>query len=192
MQVLAPSDDAMRLIPCQLVDEGRGSSLQVTVSGRLSRVQRRDDVRARVRSAAGQRCAPRPGGQADGPARPRTGGPERRRHSRAGRRADRGRRADPAGPAPGQRAAADPGRRCPDRRPACPGAILADAGGASGDGSFSSSTARSSPSASAPRPPPPPTDCRHACSSSPPTYDMARDLPILSRSAAAPSDPSVQ
>jgi hypothetical protein len=48
IQVLAPSDDAMRLIPCQLVDEGRGSSLQVTVSGRLSRVQRRDDVRARV------------------------------------------------------------------------------------------------------------------------------------------------
>ena len=48
MQMLAPGDDAMRLIPCQLVDEGRGSSLQVTVSGRLSRVQRRDDVRARV------------------------------------------------------------------------------------------------------------------------------------------------
>ena len=48
MQVLAPCEDALRLIPCQLVDEGRGSSLQVTVSGRLSRVQRRDDVRARV------------------------------------------------------------------------------------------------------------------------------------------------
>ena len=40
--------DALRLIPCQLVDEGHGSSLQVTVSGRLSRVQRRRDVRARV------------------------------------------------------------------------------------------------------------------------------------------------
>lgn len=48
MHMLAPGEDAMRLIPCQLVDEGRGNSLQVTVSGRLSRVQRRDDVRARV------------------------------------------------------------------------------------------------------------------------------------------------
>jgi hypothetical protein len=48
MQLLTPGDDAMRLIPCQLVDEGRGGSLQVTVSGRLSRVQRRDDVRAKV------------------------------------------------------------------------------------------------------------------------------------------------
>lgn len=48
LQMLAPCEDAMRLIPCQLVDEGRGSSLQVTVSGRLSRLQRREDVRARV------------------------------------------------------------------------------------------------------------------------------------------------
>jgi c-di-GMP-binding flagellar brake protein YcgR len=48
MHVHAPSQDALRLIPCQLVDEGHGSSLQVTVSGRLSRVQRRRDVRARV------------------------------------------------------------------------------------------------------------------------------------------------
>ena len=48
MQVLVPGQGAMTLIPCQLVDEGRGSSLQVTVSGRLSRVQRRDDVRALV------------------------------------------------------------------------------------------------------------------------------------------------
>ena len=48
MQMLVPGEDAMRLIPCQLVDEGRGSSLQLTVSGRLSRVQRRDDVRTRV------------------------------------------------------------------------------------------------------------------------------------------------
>lgn len=48
MHVHAPSQDALRLIPCQLVDEGHGGSLQVTVSGRLSRVQRRRDVRARV------------------------------------------------------------------------------------------------------------------------------------------------
>jgi hypothetical protein len=48
LQMLAPSEDAMRLIPCQLVDEGRGSSIQVTVSGRLSRIQRRNDVRTRV------------------------------------------------------------------------------------------------------------------------------------------------
>lgn len=48
MHLLAPGDDAMCLVPCQLVDEGRGSSLQVTVSGRLSRVQRRDDVRAKA------------------------------------------------------------------------------------------------------------------------------------------------
>ena len=48
MHILVPGEDAMRLLPCQLVDEGRGSSLQVTVSGRISRVQRRDDVRAKV------------------------------------------------------------------------------------------------------------------------------------------------
>lgn len=48
MQLLAPGDDAMRLIPCQLVDEGRGSSLQLIVSGRPSQVQRRDDLRAKV------------------------------------------------------------------------------------------------------------------------------------------------
>jgi hypothetical protein len=48
MQMLVPSQGAMILIPCQLVDEGRGSSLQVMVSGRLKRIQRRDDVRARV------------------------------------------------------------------------------------------------------------------------------------------------
>jgi hypothetical protein len=48
MHLHAPSKDALRLIPCQLVDEGQGSSLQVSVSGRLSRVQRRRDVRARV------------------------------------------------------------------------------------------------------------------------------------------------
>ena len=48
MHVHAPSQDALRLIPCRLVDEGHGGSLQVTVSGRLLRVQRRRDVRARV------------------------------------------------------------------------------------------------------------------------------------------------
>lgn len=48
MQLLTPTDDAMRIIPCRLVEGGRGGSLQVEVSGRISRVQRRDDVRARV------------------------------------------------------------------------------------------------------------------------------------------------
>jgi hypothetical protein len=48
MHVHVPAHDAMRLLPCQIVDEGHGGSLQVTVSGRLSRVQRRRDVRARV------------------------------------------------------------------------------------------------------------------------------------------------
>lgn len=48
IQVMAPREDAMRMIPCRLVDEGRGGSIQVTVTGRVTRVQRRDDVRARV------------------------------------------------------------------------------------------------------------------------------------------------
>lgn len=48
MQIMAPRDDAMRLIPGRLVEESKGGSLQITVSGRVSRVQRRDDVRARV------------------------------------------------------------------------------------------------------------------------------------------------
>ncbi len=48
LQMLTPSDDAMRMIPCRLVEGGHGGSLQVEVSGRISRVQRRDDVRARV------------------------------------------------------------------------------------------------------------------------------------------------
>jgi hypothetical protein len=48
MQLLTPADDAMRLIPCRLVEGGRGGSLQVEVSGRVSRLQRRGDVRARV------------------------------------------------------------------------------------------------------------------------------------------------
>lgn len=48
MQVLTPCEDAMRLIPCRLVEDGRGGSLQVEISGRISRLQRRDDVRARV------------------------------------------------------------------------------------------------------------------------------------------------
>jgi hypothetical protein len=48
IQVLTPREDALRLIPGNLVEESRGGSLQVSVSGRVSRVQRRDDVRARV------------------------------------------------------------------------------------------------------------------------------------------------
>jgi hypothetical protein len=49
VQVLTPRQDAMRLIPGRLVEEGRGLSIQVAVCGRVSRVQRRDDVRARVK-----------------------------------------------------------------------------------------------------------------------------------------------
>jgi hypothetical protein len=49
LQVLTPRADALRLIPGRLVEEGRGLSIQVEVSGRVSRVQRRDDVRARVK-----------------------------------------------------------------------------------------------------------------------------------------------
>lgn len=48
MQVMTPCHDALRVIPCRLVEGGHGSSLQVEVSGRTSRLQRRDDVRARV------------------------------------------------------------------------------------------------------------------------------------------------
>lgn len=48
IQVLAPRADALRLVPCRLVEETRGASLQVAVSGRVMRVQRREDVRARV------------------------------------------------------------------------------------------------------------------------------------------------
>jgi hypothetical protein len=48
IQVLAPRSDALRLIPCRLVEESGGSSIQVAISGRVSRLQRRDDVRMRV------------------------------------------------------------------------------------------------------------------------------------------------
>jgi hypothetical protein len=48
IQVLTPCRDAMRLIPGRLVEDSRGGSLQVAISGRISRVQRRGDVRARV------------------------------------------------------------------------------------------------------------------------------------------------
>jgi len=48
VDLLIAGEDALRLVPCRLLDESRGGSLQVTVSGRISRVQRRDDVRARV------------------------------------------------------------------------------------------------------------------------------------------------
>ena len=128
MQMLVPGEDAMRLIPCQLVDEGRGSSLQLTVSGRLSRVQRRDDVRTRVDlppvSAVRLDANGKPMGLlglelvdlSAGGIRARVGEPVR------------GRRADPPGPAPGQRAAHDAGRRRARRRPGCPGQVLPDAG----------------------------------------------------------------
>jgi hypothetical protein len=48
IQVLAPRPDALRLIPCRLIEESAGGSLQVAISGRVSRLQRRDDVRMRV------------------------------------------------------------------------------------------------------------------------------------------------
>jgi hypothetical protein len=48
IQVLSPRPDALRLIPCRLVEASGGGSLQVAISGRVSRLQRRDDVRMRV------------------------------------------------------------------------------------------------------------------------------------------------
>jgi hypothetical protein len=48
IQVLAPRRDAMRLVPGRLLEAGQGRSLQIEVSGRVSRVQRRGDVRTRV------------------------------------------------------------------------------------------------------------------------------------------------
>lgn len=48
IQVLAPRSDALRLVPCRLVESSNGGSLQVAISGRASRLQRREDVRAAV------------------------------------------------------------------------------------------------------------------------------------------------
>lgn len=48
IQVVVARPDGPRLVPCRLVQEGKGGSLQVSVSGRSSKVQRREDVRARV------------------------------------------------------------------------------------------------------------------------------------------------
>src|SRR3954470_3742662 len=48
IQVLTPGSDALRLVPCRVVDETHGGSLQLIVSGRISRVQRREEVRSRV------------------------------------------------------------------------------------------------------------------------------------------------
>lgn len=48
VQLLVPRADALRTVPCRLTEETHGGSLQVVVSGRVTRVQRRDDVRARV------------------------------------------------------------------------------------------------------------------------------------------------
>ncbi|MCC6179751.1 MAG: PilZ domain-containing protein [Chloroflexi bacterium] len=48
VQVLAPRADALRLIPCRVVEEGHGGSLLLTVSGRVLRIQRRENVRATV------------------------------------------------------------------------------------------------------------------------------------------------
>jgi hypothetical protein len=48
IHVLTAREDAMRMVPCRLLEDTQGASLQVAVSGRVSRVQRRDDVRVRV------------------------------------------------------------------------------------------------------------------------------------------------
>ena len=48
IHVLTPREDAMRLVPGRLIEESKGGSLQIAISGRVSRIQRRDDVRARV------------------------------------------------------------------------------------------------------------------------------------------------
>ncbi len=48
IQVMTARSDAMRLVPCRLVEQSKGTSFQVAVSGRVARVQRRDDVRMRV------------------------------------------------------------------------------------------------------------------------------------------------
>lgn len=48
IQLLVSGPDGLRLVPCRVIEESRGGSLQLSVSGRISRVQRREDVRARV------------------------------------------------------------------------------------------------------------------------------------------------
>lgn len=48
LQVMVPYDDGLRVVPCRVIEQSHGGSLQVTVSGRVSRVQRREDVRTRV------------------------------------------------------------------------------------------------------------------------------------------------
>src|SRR3954453_16341970 len=48
VDVLVSNGDAMRLVPCRLTETTHGASLQLSVSGRVSRVQRRNDVRAQV------------------------------------------------------------------------------------------------------------------------------------------------
>jgi c-di-GMP-binding flagellar brake protein YcgR len=48
IQVMTARADAMRMIPCRLVEQTKGASFQVAISGRVARVQRRDDVRMRV------------------------------------------------------------------------------------------------------------------------------------------------
>ena len=48
VDVLLSGGDALRLVPCRLVETSHGASLQLSVSGRVSRVQRRHDVRAQV------------------------------------------------------------------------------------------------------------------------------------------------
>jgi hypothetical protein len=48
VDVLLSTGDAMRLVPCRLVETSHGASLQLSVSGRVSRIQRRHDVRAQV------------------------------------------------------------------------------------------------------------------------------------------------
>jgi hypothetical protein len=48
VDVLVSTGDALRLVPCRLAETSHGASLQLAVTGRASRIQRRLDVRAQV------------------------------------------------------------------------------------------------------------------------------------------------
>ena len=48
LQVLVSYPDGLRVVPCRVIEQSHGGSLQLTVNGRISRVQRREDVRTRV------------------------------------------------------------------------------------------------------------------------------------------------
>jgi c-di-GMP-binding flagellar brake protein YcgR len=48
IQVFASGPDALRRVPCRVIEDSRGGSVLLAVSGRISRVQRREDVRTTV------------------------------------------------------------------------------------------------------------------------------------------------